>query len=81
MQKMLADIDSLLWLRGDEDGDVSVQCRHENRGGLPVIFYTIDVKNNAYRNCPDVIIVHTITALINACVDHCDFHATLKPKT
>jgi hypothetical protein len=33
-------IDELLYLQGDEDCDVSVQCRGCDKGGEPVIFYT-----------------------------------------
>lgn len=33
-------LDELLYLQGDEDCDVSVQCRGCDKGGEPVIFYS-----------------------------------------
>jgi hypothetical protein len=43
---MLApEVDQFLYLQGDEDCDVSVQCRGCDKGGEPVIFYTRFGKN------------------------------------
>jgi hypothetical protein len=33
-------VDELMWLSGDEEADVSVQCRGCDKGGEPVVFYT-----------------------------------------
>lgn len=33
-------LDELLYLQGDEEADVSVQCRGCDKGGEPVIFYS-----------------------------------------
>lgn len=40
MAPIAAVVDELLWLSGDEDCDVSVQCRGCDKGGEPVVFYT-----------------------------------------
>lgn len=37
---MRPEVDELLWLSGDEDGDVSVQCRDCDTGGAAVVFYS-----------------------------------------
>jgi hypothetical protein len=34
------ELDELLYLQGDEECDVSVQCRECDKGGEPVAFYT-----------------------------------------
>jgi hypothetical protein len=42
---MRPEVDDLLWLAGDEDGDVSVQCRGCDKGGEPVVFYSTHGSN------------------------------------
>lgn len=73
---MLGTLDEVLYLQGDEDGDVGVQCRRcYDRGGLPVVFYTTNHENTAYQNNRDrVAIVHSITGLLVESLDHLDNH-------
>ena len=60
--------DELLYLQGDEDCDVSVQCRECWKGGEPVIFYS-QFGRNPYDEAR-VPLVRTIDELLKAMHRH-----------
>jgi hypothetical protein len=63
------DYDTYLYLMGDEDGDVGLQCRECDRGGLPVVFYTTNKKVTGYQDA-SVIVVHSILDLVMEGTNH-----------
>lgn len=67
------EIDKYFYLMGDEDGDVSLQCRVCDTGGLPAVFYTDDTKSNPYKGT-DTVIVHLISEMMTAGAKHIARH-------
>jgi hypothetical protein len=67
-------LDEQLYLQGDEDAGVGIQCRVCDRGGAPVAYYTYP-DGQAYEGT-DVQVVHTITALFNAGLRHAAVHSS-----
>jgi hypothetical protein len=67
-------MDRFVYLAGDEDGDVGVQCRLCDRGGAPIIFYTIpETNHNPYKDT-DVVLVHSIVDLLDETIKHIQTH-------
>jgi hypothetical protein len=69
-------VDGLLYLQGDEDCDVSVQCRGCDKGGEPVIWYTVTPGLPGYAPTPNpydearVWTAHTTAELFALMVRH-----------
>ena len=55
--------DEVMRLVGDEDCGVGLDCRLCDRGGAPIAYY-VGIDDRAYEGT-DVVIVHTVTALID----------------
>jgi len=63
-----------LYLMGDEDCGVGVNCKFCDRGGLPVIYYSFP-EDKTY-SATDVVIVNSITGFISAMKKHVATHNT-----
>lgn len=61
-------LDKYFYLLGDEDGDVGLQCRECDRGGLPVVHYS-GAGSNPYPKT-DVVFVMRIGRLLDAGLAH-----------
>lgn len=67
----LVDFDEQFRLVGDEDTDVGLHCRFCERGGAPVAFYSTNPDAHHYwKHIDDMIIVDTITKLLQAGITH-----------
>lgn len=58
------DFDSTFRMVGDEDGDVGLNCKICDRGGMPVVHYTSTKTSYAPYAGTDVVIVDTINDMI-----------------
>jgi hypothetical protein len=65
-------LDEHLWLSGDEDCGVGINCRICDRGGAPVAYYE-GISTGVYAGA-DVETVSTISALISAGERHLAQH-------
>lgn len=65
--------DDAFYLMGDEDTGVGLNCRICDRGGLPVVYYTSSDDDKTYAKT-DVVVVHTIIAMISGGMEHLDKH-------
>lgn len=65
-------LDEVMSLAGDEDCGVGMNCRICDRGGAPIAYYA--GISPAYLDT-DVVLVDTITALIDAGQRHAATHA------
>lgn len=65
---MLGPMDERLWLQGDEDCGVGLQCRTCDRGGAPIAYHLGG--GNGYPEDSDVVNVDSITALFDAGRQH-----------
>lgn len=66
-------LDEHLWLCGDEDGGVGINCRICDRGGAPVAYYEPYPMRPSYEGT-DVERVSTIIALVSAGRRHLEQH-------
>lgn len=68
----MATLDDVMRLVGDEDCGVGIDCRICDRGGAPIAYYA--GISPAWLST-DVIVVDTITDLIEAGTHHAKSHA------
>lgn len=61
---MAQSLDEYFYLVGDEDTNVGLQCKSCDRGGLPVVYYTTNPKDDSYKD-DDVVIVNSIQELVD----------------
>ena len=66
MENELAYLNASLWLQGDEDGGVGMNCRRCDLGGEPIAYYEPYPNGRPPYEGTDVKPVTTISALIFA---------------
>lgn len=68
---MKLEVDQYFYLTGDEDGDVSLNCRVCDCE--PIVFYTSDPKTTYYANT-NTVIVYTISDMFAPASKHIARH-------
>lgn len=70
------DVDSALYLLGDEDAGVGLHCRPCDTGGRPVVYYT---SGSSPYPVDEVPVAATLTEFLRLADDHLGEH--LPPRT